>query len=173
MPLPLIKRPSLLVGKGQLKGTQAYLVEPIDAQVNNIGAIVKREVRVTEKELKASSPRATGQLATSWQVRATVTKALGLSSIAVTLNNTAPNSYFRVVGRAPGKPPPLNAIKQWCEVKGIPVTAAYPITLSIARKGTKRWQQEKNVVNYLRSTNELAVPNPFTTTVERIITALR
>jgi hypothetical protein len=38
-------------------------------------------------------------------------------------------------GRLPGKFPPLDAIKEWCQVKGIPESAAFPIAKSIAENG--------------------------------------
>ncbi len=38
-------------------------------------------------------------------------------------------------GRRPGKQPPISKIKQWCRIKGIPETAAYPIARKIGRFG--------------------------------------
>jgi hypothetical protein len=38
-------------------------------------------------------------------------------------------------GRRPGKQPPLDAIRQWCRVRNIPETAAYPIARKIGREG--------------------------------------
>jgi hypothetical protein len=38
-------------------------------------------------------------------------------------------------GRLPGKFPPLDAIKDWCKVKDIPESAAFPIAKSIKENG--------------------------------------
>lgn len=43
---------------------------------------------------------------------------------------------FMERGRKPGGFPPLKGIQDWCIAKGIPVEAAYPIALTIAKKGT-------------------------------------
>ena len=40
-------------------------------------------------------------------------------------------------GRPAGKQPPLDKIKEWCRVKGIPVKAAFPIARKIGRIGTR------------------------------------
>jgi len=46
-------------------------------------------------------------------------------------------SYGKFVdgGRAPGKFPPISKIKEWCSMRGIPETAAFPIARSIAENG--------------------------------------
>lgn len=43
---------------------------------------------------------------------------------------------FMERGRKPGGFPPLKEIQDWCIARGIPVQAAYPIALTIAKKGT-------------------------------------
>ena len=40
-------------------------------------------------------------------------------------------------GRPQGKQPPLESIKAWCRVKGIPERAAFPIARKIGRIGTR------------------------------------
>lgn len=40
-------------------------------------------------------------------------------------------------GRNPGKQPPLDDIREWCRLKGIPEEAAYPIARKIGKKGYK------------------------------------
>jgi hypothetical protein len=45
---------------------------------------------------------------------------------------------FVLKGRRPGaKPPPFASIMKWCQFKGIPKEAAYPIAKSIGKKGIK------------------------------------
>ncbi len=40
-------------------------------------------------------------------------------------------------GRRPGKQPPLDRIREWCRLRGIPERAAYPIARKIGRFGTR------------------------------------
>jgi hypothetical protein len=40
-------------------------------------------------------------------------------------------------GRKPGKMPPVQDIRDWCRLKGIPQSAAFPIAVSIGKKGYK------------------------------------
>lgn len=40
-------------------------------------------------------------------------------------------------GRKPGKRPPVNDIRVWCKLKGIPESAAFPIAKKIGEKGFK------------------------------------
>jgi len=44
---------------------------------------------------------------------------------------------FVLKGRKPGTPPPFARIIKWCQFKGIPKEAAYPIAKSIGKKGVK------------------------------------
>lgn len=46
-------------------------------------------------------------------------------------------SYLDYVdkGRRPGKMPPIAPIKEWCKVKGIPESAAFPIAKNIGKFG--------------------------------------
>jgi hypothetical protein len=44
---------------------------------------------------------------------------------------------FVLKGRKPGTPPPFARIIKWCQFKGIPKEAAYPIAKSIGKKGIK------------------------------------
>jgi len=70
-----------------------------------------------------------------------------LNNIKVTANKTD-EKYNLVItypfygtfadeGRRPGTMPPLDDIKKWTKLKGIPESAAFPIALKIAKKGTK------------------------------------
>lgn len=48
-------------------------------------------------------------------------------------------NYMKYVdkGRRPGKFPPIKKIRQWCIVKGIPTSAAYPIARKISQVGIR------------------------------------
>lgn len=46
-------------------------------------------------------------------------------------------AVFVEYGRAPGKWPPIDKIREWAAVKGIPAKAVYPIARSIKENGIK------------------------------------
>lgn len=149
------------------------LLTLVNGRLEEIQAITINECKKTQARLKQRSPKATGELSNRWSVSATVTKVFGLINFNVGISNRSKAAFNRVVGRAPGSPPPTEAIRQWCAVKGIDPAAAYPIARTIGLKGTRRWQQESNVLNYRRSTQEYAVPNEWTQTIETIIQRCR
>ena len=47
----------------------------------------------------------------------------------------APYGRYVDSGRAPGKQPPIDSIKPWLRIKGIPETAAFPIAKAIGKRG--------------------------------------
>lgn len=81
-------------------------------------------------DLKGSTPVATGKLKNSY------VHNVSIDGPVVSLTISA-DEHFKFVenGRRPGKFPPLVAISRWCEAKGIPVRAAFPIAKKIAEKG--------------------------------------
>lgn len=175
MPVPRIIVESIRLAANTLNQTQlgAYLLDPIKRTVWYITIQAEYECDVTAKQLQSQSPKATGQLAASWRVSSIITQSGDIPNVQVRIVNDAPNAWYRIVGRAPGRMPPVNAIRQWCEVKGIPVAAAYPIARGIAQRGTQRWQKESNVLNYKRSTGTYQLPNPWSETIERIERAIQ
>lgn len=72
---------------------------------------------------------ATGELRDSIQVQ---TSPKGSVARVVSTAAHAPHIEY---GTRPHFPP-LDAIRAWCRIKGIPETAAYPIALKIAKHGT-------------------------------------
>jgi hypothetical protein len=50
-------------------------------------------------------------------------------------------------GRGPGKLPPLGAIIDWCNARGLPRSAAWAIAKIIAKSGSVLWRQGRNVLN--------------------------
>lgn len=150
-----------------------YLLRPIVRTTFWMNTVADYECEVTLRKLQLQSPKATGLLAQSWRIASATYFYYNLPNAQVRIVNDAPNAWYRIVGRAPGRMPPVTAIRNWCEVKGIDPIAAYPIARNIARRGTQRWQQESNVLNYLRSTNEYAIPNPWSETIDRIERALQ
>lgn len=64
----------------------------------------------------------------------------------IRINNTAPNSYYRIVGRAAGKMPPVKKLAAWAKRKGLPESAGYAVAKLIAKQGTARYRSGQNVV---------------------------
>ena len=52
-------------------------------------------------------------------------------------------------GRKPGKYPPIQAIANWCRVKGIPQSAAFPIAKNIFKFGIKPTNIIQQTVNVI------------------------
>lgn len=152
---------------------EQYVIAPIKQTTLYMKAAAMYECMVTANKLRSMSPVASGQLANSWQVKAAVTQNGGVPSIQVHISNTAPNSFFRIVGRAPGRMPPTAAIRQWCQQKGIDPAFAFPIARSIGEQGTFRWRTRTNLLNYDRVTGVVGAPNIWTETVTRIENQLR
>ena len=172
VPRIVVKAIRFIFGLFSQNALLAYLLRPIKRTVWFMNMQADYECEVTLRQLQASSPYATGELASSWRIASATYFYYNLPNARVRIVNDAPNAWYRIVGRAPGRMPPVNAIRQWCEVKGIPVAAAYPIARGIAQRGTQRWQQESNVLNYKRSTGTYQLPNPWSETIERIERAL-
>lgn len=62
-------------------------------------------------------------------------------------------------GRRPGKMPPISNIADWCRVKGIPQTAAFPIARKIGKEGIPATPFFSSTVESTRDTlvQELAI----------------
>ena len=58
-------------------------------------------------------------------------------------------------GRRPGKFPPLDDIRQWCRLKGIPEDAAYPIAKKIAERGYKAKPFTTNLVDNYKTISDI------------------
>lgn len=59
-----------------------------------------------------------------------------IATIAMELKGPEHLKYV-LYGRGPGKQPPLNRIQEWCQLKGIPKQAAFPIAYNIGKFGKK------------------------------------
>ena len=154
MPVSPVYAAPVTIGenKGQASNSYHALIIPYNKRLSDANTIINRELKIMAKQLKQASPRASGRLSNSWvTINGTRLAFNKLLVVNVRLSNTAPMSYFRIMGRAPGNPPPIKAIQQWCKLKGIPVEAAYPITKKIGQSGTQRWKDKENVLGWQRS----------------------
>ena len=95
--------------------------------MNKYGAEVVAEM-ITR--LNGFRKKATGNLIKS------LTYDVEVNGKNITLNIDA-EAYWKYVdkGRKPGKFVPVDALKKWAKVKGIPESAVYPINYKIYKKG--------------------------------------
>jgi hypothetical protein len=107
-------------------------------------------------ELRQGSPQgATGELAQGWGYTP-AKKSGGVKEFRVSITNSAPNAYFRIIGRGPGKYPPNAPIEAWVRKKfsGTPreiKQRAFLIRRKIAQEGTERWKLGKNWAGFKRN----------------------
>jgi hypothetical protein len=79
-----------------------------------------------------------GAIATGWLHKEVKARAVELKDDNFRIEISYPfYGKFIDKGRKPGKMPPLKDISNWCKIKGIPQTAAFPIAKSIGEKGFK------------------------------------
>lgn len=94
-------------------------------------------------ELQIGSPRGvTGGLQESWDVTPAARQRNTLN-VKLEIKNDAPAAYFRIVGRGPGKMPPVDAVRRWAVAKGI---SPYLVARKIGREGTERWKSGQNIL---------------------------
>lgn len=92
----------------------------------------RRAVAEMTSILRNADKSATGRLIKS--LRHEVVEVAGELSLRIEM---ADHGVFVDEGRKPGKMPPVDSIKEWTRLKGIPEKAAWPIARSIGRFGIK------------------------------------
>ncbi len=87
-------------------------------------------VKILVAFLKKEGKKASGALINSIDSRVKMQGDIALIEILS-------NDYLKYVdeGRKKGKYPPIQAISRWCDLKGIPTSAAFPIARSIFKFG--------------------------------------
>lgn len=100
--------------------------------------------------LQRESPEgATGDLKKGWDIEITPPQGFGFATTIAVVNRSEA-SLYRIVGRGPGRMPPILKIQQWSDkVLGLDGFTnsrriAYAIALSIAKRGTRRWRENRN-----------------------------
>lgn len=158
---------------GFSSGYEKLIRQQFDKRLSDINRIINKELKKLVAELSADSPKASGLLAKSWDfVNESKLDGRGLR-LAIRLFNTAPKSYFRIVGRKGGTMPPIRAIRSWCKRKGISDKAAYAIAKRIAKQGTKRYRTGENVLDIDPKTQKFKRTSPYIRTLERILQLLK
>jgi hypothetical protein len=75
-------------------------------------------------------------------------------------------------GRGPGGMPPISALVDWCNARGLPRGVAFAVAKTIARAGTKLWQQGRNVLNEIITEERLdALKNNILVTFKAELTS--
>jgi hypothetical protein len=87
----------------------------------------------------------------------------------IRIYNTAPNSYFRIVGRAAGRMPPVKKLQQWAMRKGLPKSAGYVIAKLIAERGSGRYRSGENVVGINPKTRQYRTDAGFNKLINRVL----
>lgn len=149
MPTNPITKPTLLFsypnGNARFATTWEHTIKS-SKPTQTIGRKVKRATADYVNELRANSPVASGRLKRGWQHYTEVKRVSNGIRLFIRINNRAKNSYFRIVGRAPGKVPPIKPLTTWCRHKRLPPSVAYAISKRIARDGTERYRTGQNIV---------------------------
>lgn len=92
--------------------------------------LLKKHGSTMANDIRDGVPKAEGKLKDS--IKSEVTSSGNIVSLTI---EAADHFRFVELGRKKGKFPPLSAIRRWCEVKGIPVRAAFPIARAIKERG--------------------------------------
>lgn len=108
--------------------------------LNAIGADMVKEMR---GKVKLNKSYASGWLYQSFKSYA-MKKTNGQFALEI---DYVYYGLFVDQGRRPGKFPPLDDIRQWCRLKGIPEDAAYPIAKKIAERGYKAKPFTTNLID--------------------------
>lgn len=105
-------------------------------------------------ELQRESPvGATGELRAGWDV---IPARRQIGSIRSSVVNTSDNAFFRIVGRGPGKMPPVEPIDDWVRAKAPGLSDSerrsrvFLVRRKISLKGTERWREQDNVLGLKR-----------------------
>jgi len=136
-----------------------------------IANILNEEILATAIELEQASPvGASSDLVKSWDIQpATSSSLIGI------ISNKAPNAFFRIVGRGPGKFVPWgkgSLLEKWARLKGIP---AYVVSRKIAEEGTERFKQgaSGNILKADPLTGKLTPASPIKKAERRITLRLK
>jgi len=123
----------------------------INALRISLADLLRREGATIVADIKQQLPEASGELKESVEFR--VTQEGSTSRLQIL---AAPHFRFVELGRKPntGKQPPLDAVRKWCDHKGIPVRYAFVIARAIQRNGVRPKHVLKHVLP--RATEALA-----------------
>jgi hypothetical protein len=104
-------------------------------------------------ELQSNTPiGATGQLKAGWDVDFQEVLIGSSIQFVAKIVNRAEYAQYGIIGRGPGKLPPMQPIVDWVTAKGSsnPAKDAWRVRVKIAREGTFRWKRNNNWVGLNR-----------------------
>lgn len=90
----------------------------------------------------------------------------------IRVSNKAPNSYYRLVGRASGKQPPTKRLVEWAKRAKLPPTVGYVIARKIGKDGTERYRTGQNIVGVDPRKVQHRANSSFVRMLDRINAAL-
>lgn len=153
----------------------------LDRRLSDFWRVKAREVfdrnaKLLVSELKRVSPvGATGELRDGWVARP-ARKIPGVGEYSLDVTNTAPNYFYRVVGRGPGRMPPKQPILDWVYSKGlkgkVAERRAFLIRRKISKEGTQRWIERDNPIG-IRRNGTLSPKSPILAAQKQIDRELR
>lgn len=121
----------------------------VDTRLANLGDELGSQIRAISndwaldlaQELQEKSPRgATLDLASGWDVIPAARRRNTLD-VRISIVNSEETAVFRVAGRGPGRPPPIEPIRQWAAIKGL---NPFAVARKIANEGTERFKTGEN-----------------------------
>lgn len=128
--------------------------------------LVRNYVDALAQDAKKNAPVASGKLRNSYQSNVS-------ASVSSLIGTVEAEDYHKYVedGRKPNsKRPPIEAIKRWAGIKGIPLSAAYPIARAIGQRGIVA---KPYIPNFVGSTQESLVnslDNEFAKNIDTQVT---
>lgn len=153
----------------------------LDRRLSDFWRVKAREVfdrnamKLVQELKKASPVGASGDLRDGWQVKP-ARKLGGVGQYSVDVTNTATNSFYRIVGRGPGKMPPKQPILDWVYAKGLrgkeAERRAFLIRRKISNRGTDRWIERDNPIG-IRRDGSLLPKSPIVLVQKQIQAELR
>lgn len=88
------------------------------------------------------------------------------------INNLAPNSYYRIVGRPAGKAPPSRRLADWAVRRGLPASVGYAVAKKIAAQGTDRYRSGQNIIGINPTSRSYRADAPFVKLINRVLAYL-
>lgn len=153
----------------------------LDRRLSDFWRVKAREVfdqnaaRLVQELKKVSPVGASGDLRDGWQAKP-ARKLGGVGQYSVDVTNTATNSFYRIVGRGPGKMPPKQPILDWVYAKGLKgkdaERRAFLIRRKISKEGTQRWIEKDNPIG-IRRDGSLSPRSPIIVVQKQIRSELR
>lgn len=124
--------------------------------------ILDRHTLELHETVVDDSPVAFGGIRNGWER----TSSGNGFDVEYVIENKEDYSFFGIVGRGPGKKPPIAPLKRWSRLKGM---SPYAVQKSIADKGTQRWRDNLNAIGWDRTTSMFRGSSPVRIAQKKIL----